>query len=83
MTEIENVYTHKGRLMAYIKDTRQVVSYPRVICAGEYGRKIQREHVYDIGSSKRKLTDEQVKHIGKNYMQKNQKVWRQGIGKKV
>lgn len=83
MTEIENVYTHKGRLMAYIKDTQQAVSYPRVICAGEYGRKIQREHGYDIGSSKRKLTDEQVKHIGKNYMPKNQRVWRPGISKKV
>ena len=83
MTEIANAYTHKGRLTAYIKDAQQVVSYPRVICAGEYGRKIQREHGYDIGSSKRKLTDEQVKHIGKNYIPKKQKVWRQGIGKKV
>lgn len=83
MTEIENVYTHKGRLTAYIKDTQQVVSYPRVICDGEYGRKIQREHVYDIGSSKRKLTDEQVKYTRKNYTPKKQRVWKPGINKKV
>lgn len=42
MTEVANVYMHKnGRLMAYIKDTQQVVSYPRVIMENYLGRKLE------------------------------------------
>lgn len=42
MVEVANVYMHKNehRLMAYIKETQQVVSYPRVIMENYLGRKL-------------------------------------------
>lgn len=42
MVEVANVYMHKneGRLMAYIRETKQVVSYPRVIMENFLGRKL-------------------------------------------
>lgn len=42
MVEVANIYMHKneGRLMAYIKETQQVVSYPRVIMENYLGRKL-------------------------------------------
>lgn len=42
MVEVANIYLHKneGRLMAYIKETQKVVSYPRVIMENHLGRKL-------------------------------------------
>lgn len=47
------VYMHKnGRLMVYIKATKQVISYPRYIMAKELGRELTK--------------DEEVHHIDGN-----------------
>lgn len=45
MVEVANVYMHKneGRLMAYIKETQQVVSYPRIVMENFLGRKLSPE----------------------------------------
>lgn len=51
-------------------------------CACEYGRKIQREHGYNLGSSKRKLTDEQVKYIRKNYIPKSKEFGGRALARK-
>lgn len=41
MVDVANIYKHKnGRLMAYIKETQQVVSYPRLIMEEVIGRKL-------------------------------------------
>jgi hypothetical protein len=51
-------------------------------CAGEYGRKIQRENGYNIGSSKRKLTDEQVRYIRNNYVPRSKEFGKRALAKK-
>ena len=51
-------------------------------CAGEYGRKIQEERGYNIGASKRKLTDEQVRYIRKNYIPHSKEFGRRALAKK-
>lgn len=51
-------------------------------CVGEYGRKIQKERGYNIGSSKRKLTDEQVRYIRKNYIPHSKEFGRRALAKK-
>ena len=59
MVDVANVYMHKneGRLMAYIKETQQVVSYPRVIMENAIGRKL--------------LPNEQVHHKDENPLNNN------------
>lgn len=52
-------------------------------CAGEYGRKVQREHGWNLGFSKRKLTDEQVRYVRDNYVPRSREFGMNALARKV